>query len=206
MIGSRLPDRYMMQLSILKNEEKRLGYTSYFRSLINRSRIKTQVDDVIWNDSSDCLDWMSRHDQSNYLPDCIMVKVDVASMANSIEVRSPFLDHTLLEFAARIPNSMKKDKTGGKAILKRAVRNLLPTKVLRKPKTGFGIPLSKWLKTELSDMLRGTLLDRISEKRNLFKPAFLQKLVEEHVSGSRDWSTRLWALLILELWFREFVD
>jgi asparagine synthase (glutamine-hydrolysing) len=154
----------------------------------------------------DSLEWMSRHDQSNYLPDCLMVKVDVASMANSLEVRSPLLDHELFEFAAKIPSFLKRDRTGGKVILKRAARNLLPAEVLGKRKTGFGVPLSKWLRTELSDMLKGTLLDDTSMKRSLLKPTFMKKIVEEHISGKRDWSTRLWAFLFLELWFREFVD
>jgi asparagine synthase (glutamine-hydrolysing) len=206
MIGSWLPERYATQIAIVKNEEKRAGYTRYFRSLLNGNGHAIQVDDPAWNESMDSLEWMSRHDQSNYLPDCLMVKVDIASMANSLEVRSPLLDHELFEFAAKIPSFLKRDRTGGKVILKRAARNLLPAEVLGKRKTGFGVPLSKWLRTELSDMLKGTLLDDTSMKRSLLKPTFMKKIVEEHISGKRDWSTRLWAFLFLELWFREFVD
>jgi len=154
----------------------------------------------------DSLDWMARHDQTFYLPDCLMVKTDVASMANSLEVRCPFLDHHLVEFAARIPSSLKRNGTGGKAILKRAVRTLLPESVLHKPKTGFAVPLSKWLRTDLKPLLYEFLLDDVSAKRGLFHQSALRNMVDEQVSQKRDWSNRLWALLFLELWFREYVD
>ena len=151
-------------------------------------------------------DWMSRHDQHYYLPDCLMVKTDVASMANSLEVRSPFLDHHLVEFAASIPSALKRDRQGGKAILRRAVQALLPQEVLRKAKTGFGVPLAKWFRTELRETLRGTLLDDKSAKRGLFKQEFLKRMVHDHLDGQRDWSSRLWELLFLETWFREYFD
>jgi asparagine synthase (glutamine-hydrolysing) len=154
----------------------------------------------------DSLDWMARHDQHYYLPDCLMVKTDVASMANSLEVRCPFLDHELVEFAATIPSSMKRDSNGGKAILKRAVQNLLPAEVLHRPKTGFSVPLAKWFSTDLSGLLQATLLDERSAKRGLFQQSFLKRMIEEQIERKRDWSNRLWAFLFLELWFRQYVD
>jgi asparagine synthase (glutamine-hydrolysing) len=154
----------------------------------------------------DSLDWMARHDQHFYLPDCLMVKTDVASMANSLEVRCPFLDHQFVEFAATIPSSLKRDSKGGKAILKRAVQSLLPTEVLLKPKTGFGVPLAKWFRTDLQGLLKATLLDERSARRELFRQSFLKRMIEEQIAGKRDWSNRLWAFLYLELWFREYVD
>jgi len=154
----------------------------------------------------DELDWMMRHDQNFYLPDCLMVKVDVASMANSLEVRCPFLDHRLVEFAATIPSTMKRDTGGGKQILKNAMRRLVPAQILTKRKTGFGVPLAQWFRGELAGLLRGTLLDDRARRRNLFEPHFLSRMVQEQTTGRRDWSNRLWALLCLELWFREFID
>jgi asparagine synthase (glutamine-hydrolysing) len=206
LLGSQLPERYATQVAILKNQEKRACYTPYFRSLLNGNGHAVQPGDPPWNESMDSLEWMSRHDQSNYLSDCLMVKTDVASMTNSLEVRCPFLDHELLDFAARIPSSLKRDRTGGKVILKHAVRGLLPAEVLQKRKTGFSVPLAKWLRSDLFETLEGTLLDDASVRRGLFNQSFLKRMVEEHISGKRDWSTRLWALLFLELWFREFVD
>jgi asparagine synthase (glutamine-hydrolysing) len=206
MFGSQLPDRYALQLSILKDEEKRAAYTPYFRSLLNGHNGSGHLTDLPWDESMDDWDWMARHDQHYYLPDCLMVKTDVASMANSLEVRSPFLDHHLVEFAASIPSSLKRDRQGGKAILRRAVQSLLPQEVLRKAKTGFGVPLAKWFRTDLRETLRGTLLDDKSAKRGLFKQEFLKRMMNEHIDGQRDWSSRLWELLFLETWFREYVD
>jgi asparagine synthase (glutamine-hydrolysing) len=206
MVGSQLPVRYATHVAILKEEEKRACYTPHFRSLLNGNGHATHAGDLPWGESMDSLGWMTRHDQSNYLPDCLMVKTDVASMANSLEVRCPFLDHYLFEFAASVPSSLKRDHSGGKVILKRAVASLLPAEILDKRKTGFSVPLAKWLRTNLLPLLTDTLLSDASAKRGLLSQVFLKRMVEEHISGKRDWSTRLWALLFLELWFREFVD
>ena len=206
MVGSTLPERYRTQLSIVKDQEKRVCYTPYFRSLLNGNNETARLPELPWDRSMDSMDWMARHDQHYYLPDCLMVKTDVASMANSLEVRCPFLDHKLVEFAATIPSSLKWNRTGGKVILRRAVEDLLPAEVLRKPKTGFGVPLAEWFTTDLQGLLRATLLDDRSAKRGLFQPGFLKRMIEEQVARKRDWSNRLWAFLFLELWFREYVD
>jgi asparagine synthase (glutamine-hydrolysing) len=208
MIGGRLPERYRLQTTILKPREKQAAYTRHFwRLLEGEGAASNGRTDLAWDaKTTDALDWMMWHDLQFYLPDCLMVKVDVASMANSLEVRCPFLDHPLVEFAARIPSSLKRDTSGGKAILKHVVRGLLPAAIVTRGKTGFGVPLAKWLRTELVDLLRGTLLDDRARRRNLFDPRFQGRMVDEQISGRRDWSSRLWALLWLELWFREFID
>jgi asparagine synthase (glutamine-hydrolysing) len=206
MFGSLLPERYDLQLSVVKDEEKRAAYTPFFRSLLNEHRGSAHLTDLRWDQSMDEWDWMAHHDQNYYLPDCLMVKTDVASMANSLEVRCPFLDHHLVEFASTIPSSMKRDRQGGKAVLRRVVRNLLPQEILRKPKTGFAVPLAKWFRTALRETLRGTLLDDQSAKRGLFEQSFLKRMIDEQAGGQRDWSARLWAFLFLESWFREYVD
>jgi asparagine synthase (glutamine-hydrolysing) len=193
--------------TILKPEEKRLAYTPLFRDRISTPPVP---DDPLaaypWEDGMDALDWLMRHDQDFYLPDCLMVKTDVASMANSLEVRCPFLDHGFVEFAATIPSRLKRDVTGGKLILKRAAKDLLPKEILNKPKTGFGLPIAKWFRSDLAPMMKETLLDETSERRGLFELQVLKKMVNEHIEGRRDWYNRLWAFLFLELWFREFID
>lgn len=152
------------------------------------------------------MDWLMRHDQNFYLPDCRMVKTDIASMANSLEVRCPFLDHQFVEFDATIPSRLKRDATGGKLILKKAVKDLLPTEILNKPKTGLGLPIAKWFRSDLAPMLKEALLDETSAQRGLFEQKLLKKRVNDHIEGRRDWSNRLWAFLFLELWFRGFID
>lgn len=190
----------------LKPEEKRLAYTPLFRDLISRPPVpEDPLAAFPWEDGMDALDWLMRHDQNFYLPDCLMVKTDIASMANSLEVRCPFLDHEFVEFTATIPSRLKRDVTGGKIILKRAVKDLLPNEILNKPKTGFGLPIAKWFRNDLAPMLKETLLDETSERRGLFEQHLLKKMVNEHMEGRRDWSNRLWAFLFLELWLREFI-
>ena len=191
----------------LKPEEKRLAYTPLFRDLIFSPPVPADPLAIYpFEEGMDALDWLMRHDQNFYLPDCLMVKTDIASMANSLEVRCPFLDHELVEFAARIPSRLKRDTTGGKIILKSTVKDLLPNEILNKPKTGFGLPIAKWFRNDLSPILKETLLDETSARRGLFEQQLLKRMTSEHIEGRRDWSNRLWAFLFLELWFRKFID
>jgi len=190
----------------IKNEEKDFLYSDFFKSILKSHFPRNGLLDFPFISGEDELAWLMRHDQNFYLPDCLMVKTDIASMACSLEVRSPFLDHKLIEFAATIPSSMKRDRSGGKLILRKAVKNLLPEALMQKPKTGFSIPLARWLRKDLSGILKDSLLSDRFQKRGLFENKGIQKMVQEHLAGSRDWSNRLWALMFLELWFREFID
>jgi asparagine synthase (glutamine-hydrolysing) len=193
--------------AIVKPEEKALAYTAHFEDLISTSRVAADpLEAYPCEEGTDALDWLMRHDQNFYLPDCLMVKTDIASMANSLEVRCPFLDHELVEYAASIRSELKRDASGGKLILKKAVAGMVPEQILHKRKTGFAVPLARWFRTDLLELLKGTLLDDRASKRGLFHPWFLRKLVQEHVERKRDWSNRLWAFLFLELWLRDFID
>ncbi len=207
MLASELDERFRLQSSILKPEEKRAAYTARFRALVaDAGESPCGPASVPEEPDADPLDWMAWHDLQFYLPDCLMVKVDVASMANSLEVRAPLLDHEFVEFAARIPSALKRDATGGKVVFKRALAGLVPNETLERPKKGFGVPLRKWFGGDLHDLVRGTLLDERARRRDLFDAQMLRQMVDDHFAGRRDWSTRLWALVWLELWFREFID
>ena len=141
---------------------------------------------------------------TTYLPEDILFKVDIASMANSLECRSPFLDHRLIEFAASLPGHYKLSAAGRhKHILKEAFKDWLPAGFMDRPKKGFSVPLSRWLKEDLADMLRDTLVD----KRTLapwFRQDVTERYVAEHLSGRGSHSTRLWPLLVLALWVERF--
>jgi asparagine synthase (glutamine-hydrolysing) len=126
-------------------------------------------------------------------------------MAVGLEGRSPFLDHPLVEFAARLPSPLKRRRGRGKAVLRRAVEDLLPREVLTRAKKGFGVPVSEWFRGELRPMLRDVILSDRARARGLFAPAAVARLVAEHEAGG-DHGPRLWALLVLELWFRRFID
>jgi len=141
---------------------------------------------------------------ATYLTDDILVKVDRASMACSLEVRAPLLDHTLAEFLAGLPSSFKLRRGAGKHLLKRAFVGTLPADLLHRPKKGFGIPIAEWLKHELSPLARDTLAVERIRMRGLFNPQRVQTLLQEHQAGRRNHRKQLWTLLVFELWAERF--
>jgi asparagine synthase (glutamine-hydrolysing) len=203
MVSGNLPERYELTMALLKPQEKRDWYSRAFQAEITRAG---RAGESEWNAEMDVLNWMSRHDQQNYLPDCLMVKMDVASMANGLEVRAPLLDYELVEFAARIPGNLKRRGALGKVLLRDLAASLLPQEIIQRRKTGFDMPVAKWLRTDLRDLLAGYLLDDVSQRRGLFDQTAIGRIISQHNEGKRDWSNRLWALLMLEIWFREFID
>ena len=145
-------------------------------------------------------------DTMTYLPNDLLVKVDIASMAVSLEARSPFLDHHVIEFAASLPENLKLRGLTTKYILKRVLNKLLPAENLKRPKMGFGVPIGHWFRGEMQSFLRERLLAEKALNRGFFKPATVARMVEEHTGGERDWAPQLWTLLMLELWFERFID
>jgi asparagine synthase (glutamine-hydrolysing) len=143
-------------------------------------------------------------DASTYLVDDINAKVDTASMAHGLEVRCPFLDVDVMNLAARLPGSMLMHLRG-KRILRRAMRDLLPRSVLFRPKRGFALPLLRWMRGPLATLVRDTLLDGRARGRGLFKPREVERLISR-IGFDRDAPDRVWTLLMLELWFRQFID
>lgn len=145
-------------------------------------------------------------DIMTYLPNDLLVKVDIATMANSLEARSPFLDHHLIEFAASLPEKFKLRGLTTKYLLKKILHKLLPAENLERRKMGFGVPIGHWFRGKLQPFLRETILSENALKRGLFKPEAVKRLVELHTRGERDYSHQLWTLLMLELWFQRFID
>jgi asparagine synthase (glutamine-hydrolysing) len=158
------------------------------------------------SDAPDFFDATLGVDAALYLPDDLLVKVDIASMAHSLEARSPFLDHEFMEFAATIPSDLKVRGRETKIILKRALQGLLPDEILHRPKMGFGVPIDHWLRHELKDLAYDTLLSPRALGRGYFRPEAVQRLLDEHMRGTASWHYLLWTLLMLELWHRTFVD
>jgi len=147
-------------------------------------------------------------DLLTYLPGDLLVKVDLASMAHSLECRAPFLDHRVVELAAAMPLDRKLRFRPGrsKVVLKRAFADLLPPPIRTRPKMGFGVPVGRWFRTELEQELREILLDRSTLDRGLFRAETVRNLIAEHREGRREHGHRLWALLMIELWFRQHLD
>lgn len=158
------------------------------------------------NGEIDIVDRLAMADTANYLPNDLLVKVDIASMAVSLEARAPFLDHHLMEFAASLPAGYKLRGLTTKYLLKQALRGLLPKENLSRKKMGFGVPLGRWFRGELRQFVSETILAERTLMRGYFKPEALRHLVEQHVEGRRDYAQQLWTLLMLELWHREFID
>lgn len=148
--------------------------------------------------SDDPLSRIQYVDIKTYLPDDILVKVDRASMANSLEVRAPLLDHKFMELIATIPSSMKLRGTIGKYILKKSLHGLLPDEVLYRPKMGFGVPIAEWLRKDLKDMADNLLFS--SQDDGVLNRTTVRRVWNEHQSGLRNRSTELWTLLMFRLW------
>lgn len=141
----------------------------------------------------------------SYLPDDLMPKVDIASMMSALEVRAPFLDHTMMEFAARLPLRFKEDGLDTKAFLRRALSKRLPAEVLDRPKQGFALPLEDWFRGELREPARELLMSKEARERGMFREAEVKRYFDEHQAGE-DHSPRLWALMFFEMWAREWMD
>lgn len=145
-------------------------------------------------------------DMRTYLPDDLLVKVDVATMAHGLEGRSPFLDHELMEFVATLPTHVKLRGREKKFLLRELAATRLPAELLSLPKKGFGVPIDQWFQHELRDFTRETLLDGTLGRRGYFEMAVVERLIDEHVSGRGRWQYQLWNLVMLELWHRMFID
>jgi asparagine synthase (glutamine-hydrolysing) len=152
------------------------------------------------------LERMLDTDVNSYLPDDLLVKMDIATMAYSVEARSPFLDHHLMEFAAALPARLKLHRTNGKVLLKYALRGIVPDEILDRGKMGFGVPLPHWFRRELRNLPAEVLLGADARVRAYVRPEAIQRMINEHQAEQADHSARLWTLLQLELWHQEVVE
>ena len=145
-------------------------------------------------------------DMKMYLQDDILVKVDRASMANSLEVRSPLLDHTLVEYVAGLPPELKLHNLTSKYIFKKAVKSLLPKSIIKRPKKGFGIPVAKWLKEDLKEIIMEILSPERIKRTGIFNPEYVRKLIRDHIAGRVDNRKQLWTLLMFEFWREKWIE
>jgi len=205
--GLRREERYFRWMSTFDIRSKTEIYTSEFASSLNGRKASDAMD--IWFERSrdlGPLDALLLNDLMNYLPNDLLVKVDIATMANSLEARSPFLDHRVIEFAASLPESMKVGRFETKALLKKVAARLVPRDVVYRRKMGFGVPIGNWFRGEMKDFVGEVLLSERAKQRRVIDFEAARRLIDEHITGRRDHAFRLWTLLMLELWFREFTD
>ena len=144
-------------------------------------------------------------DSKTWLPDDLLIKADKMTMANSVELRVPFLDHKVVEFAANVPSKYKVNGRTTKYLLKEILKNVVPDKILSRKKTGFPVPYEKWLRNEMRDSIQEVLLDGKSLNRNYFNKRKLQEVIK--LNQTKGWySKEIFCLYVLELWHRTFLD
>ena len=145
-------------------------------------------------------------DTKVWLPDDLLLKADKMTMANGLELRVPFLDHKLVEFAAALPDSSKIGANGGKSLLRKAMRGVLPNEILKRPKNGFSVPIASWLRGPLRQFTRDHLLCSGSACNSWLDRAEVKRIVEEHEQGRIDRSQEIWTLLVFQFWHSRFID
>lgn len=200
-------ERYLNWVTTTQRETKDELYTDEFQAEVGGR------DATVWlrpwfarANGAGVVDAALLADTMTYLPNDLLVKVDIASMANSLEARSPFLDHHVIEFAASLPENLKLRGLTTKYILKKTLQKLLPSENLTRGKMGFGVPIGHWFRGQMQPFLREQLLSERAGRRGLFRPEAVRRMVELHTGGERDYTHQLWTLLMLELWFQRFID
>ncbi len=200
-------ERFGTWLAFFTRSELDRLYTPEFKESLEPFSVGRLIDDLIASSDADSLtNTLLDADIQTYLAGDLLVKMDIATMAHSLEVRSPLLDQEFMSLAASLPASLKLHRGDHKRIFKKAVAPLLPRQTLTRPKMGFTIPLAHWFRAELRELPREVLLDETAVARGIFRPDGVRELIDDHVAGRADNANRIWALLQLELWFRTFID
>jgi asparagine synthase (glutamine-hydrolysing) len=196
-------DAYLHAVSFCPDDMREALYSESFRAELQGYHAGAVLHGhAAGKEFSDALSLVQYLDYKTYLPGDILTKVDRASMAHSLEVRTPFLDYEFVEWAARLPASVKLRGGEGKYVLKQALRPLLPDSVLFRRKMGFGVPIVLWFRGALRDQLESVVCGPRMVESGLFNAVQLRKLVTEHQSGRRDHSAALWALLMFDGFLR----
>ena len=200
--------RFLDSVSVFSSLNRKSLYTSGFASRIGTDGYAGRLFHSLAGNvkTNDPLDRLLYLDSKTYLPGDILTKVDRMSMAASLETRAPLLDHKLIEFATGIPASLKLAGKESKYLLKQAVKDLVPAEILNRPKQGFGVPIQEWINQQLRSRIRETLNEPRTQQRGYVDSHYVDVLLQEHEQGRRNHSMGLWALLMLELWHRQFFD
>jgi asparagine synthase (glutamine-hydrolysing) len=205
-LGREPLERRYLGVSLHEPWQKLALYSAAMRAEIARDGAEVLAPYYARSAAHDVLTRMLYVDLKTWLVDDLLIKADKMTMASSVELRVPFLDHRVVEFAATVPSRMKLHRGEVKWILKRAMAPSLPDAIVRREKTGFPTPLAVMFKSDLSGYLRDLLLSRRFLERGYFEARAVERLLAEHVCGARDHHKALWQLVILEEWHRCFVD
>lgn len=199
--------RYIRWVGIFSDNLKNTLYSGDFIQRLSSDKTPVFTEEYFNQiDTFRSLDSLLNTDVNTYLVDDLLVKVDIVSMANSLEARSPFLDHKFMEFAASLPEKYKLKGFDKKYILKKAIQDMIPHENIYRKKMGFGIPINEWFRKELKSFLIDNLLCGRFLKRGYFNPKSIENLVNDHLNSKYNYGHQLWSLLMLELWHQRFID
>lgn len=194
---------YFHSVSILDNKLRMQLFTrDFYRDLQGYRAVEVLRHYADKSPTKDALSLIQYLDMKTYLVGDILTKVDRASMAHSLEVRVPLLDHELVEWVSGLPASMKLRQQEGKYILKRSLEPYLPHEVLYRNKMGFSVPLASWFRGPLRDRVHSALLGNTLAGTGIFDMGFIKKMLDQHQSGRRDYSAPIWTLLMFEAFLR----
>ena len=199
--------QYLQRVSFFSPEIKSHLYSNDLkRHLGGADPVKWAKDFMDNVNGAALLPKMLYSDLKTYLPYDLLTKVDIASMAHSLEVRVPFLDHEVVEFAAQIPPQLKIQGDTSKYILKMAMKGLVPPEVLQKKKQGFAVPLARWFRSELKEFTYDNLTSTRFKSRGWFAQDAIEKMLARHQAGTADYSSIIWSLIFFETWSDTFLD
>ncbi|MBN3039100.1 MAG: asparagine synthase (glutamine-hydrolyzing) [Candidatus Omnitrophica bacterium] len=198
--------RYISWMCQFQQDQKDSLYSNDFKAALSEDVYDYILDLAQQAESESSSEKAMQVDVNSYLPEDLCVKMDIATMANSLEARSPFLDHKVMEFAASLPLNYKLHGLEQKYILKQVARDLLPKEILKRKKQGFGVPIDRWFRSELKDFTRDVLLSQESISRGYFNKEYINNILDEHISGEFNHGARIWDLLNLEIWHKTFID
>ncbi len=201
-IGASGPRRYLDTVGVFPAGE--CAAVLHPDVAYSADRLTRFLDPYFANNARNTLTTLQHADQKTYLPDDILVKVDRMSMQNSLEIRPPFLDHRVAEFGNRCPPSVKLRHGVCKAILKDLAHDLIPPEVIRRPKTGFGMPIKHWFRKDMETMACDVLLTPSARSAAFFQTSAVRRIITDHQRGMRDLSRKIWSLLVFEQWCRRF--
>ena len=203
-----LPARHLRMIGYFMEPDKDLLYAPALDAALGHHRnaaLGYMAQVMARSEGLDPVNRLLYADFTTYLPECLLVKMDIATMACSLEGRSPFLDHEFVELVFPMPGDWKLRGWKLKWLLKETFKDLLPAEIYNRPKQGFGLPLSPWFRGKLKGYWQEHVLSGRARSRGYFKKEGLERLLSEHESSRRDHSYRMWALLMLELWHEQYL-
>lgn len=208
MWAAQLPGRkrYFRWIGIFNEEMRERTYSKFLKQKTEGYHPWEIFSPYFSDRQNDLLDGLLEADVNTYLSGDLLVKMDIASMTNSLEVRSPFLDQKVMEFAAGLPARYKMRHLVKKYLLKKSVKEIIPAENIHRKKMGFGIPVGEWFRADLKEFLRENILSQKFFKRGYFEREPVLRMFEDHCRRKKDFTFQLWSILMLELWHQKFMD